>query len=208
MVIFSRLELLNQRQLLNQAIFGKSLLERQLAFLLNAVRKMTFDITSSWKMVLNKDRIAILSLTETMSKDANYIIELTKIQPETSIATVKKENTAGLTIPKIELIELKINQNKFEIPVTHSFNIDNTIESFEIYYKEVLKYVEKMINFQRLVKKIKKTRRQLTMLERDLIPELKSNISLIRFTLNQRELDDKIRIMKIAKKISTKKYNS
>ena len=33
MVVFSRLELLNQRQLLEQALFGKSLLERQLAYL-------------------------------------------------------------------------------------------------------------------------------------------------------------------------------
>ncbi len=49
MVIFSRLELLNQRQLLRQAIFGKSLLEKQLAFLLSAIRKISFDITTSWQ---------------------------------------------------------------------------------------------------------------------------------------------------------------
>ena len=205
MVTFSRLELLNQRQLLEQAIFGKSLLERQLAYLLNAVRKMSMDITSSWKKLMDKDKIALITLADSISKEPNYIEEIAKIQPEISFANVIKEQTGGLTIPKIELVELQKREPKMNIPITNSLSIDNAIESFEGYYNEILKYVEQMINFQRLVKKIKKTRRQLTMLETDLIPELRENIELIRFVLNQRELEDKIRLMKISKKLSLNK---
>lgn len=205
MVIFSRLELLNQRQLLQQAIFGKSLLERQLAFLLSAIRKASFDITTSWKKLIDKDKIAMVALAGAFSKESNYTEQIVKIQPEISLANVIKEQTGGLTIPKIEIVEVRKQEPKFEIPITNSLALDNTIESFEGYYNEILKYVDQMITFQRLLKKIKKTRRQLTMLETDLIPELKENIKLIRFTLNQRELEDKIRLMKISKKISNKK---
>lgn len=207
MVVFSRLELLNQKQLLQQAIFGKSLLERQLAFLLSAIRKASFDITTSWKKLMDKDKIAMVALAGALSKESNYIEQIVKIQPEISLANVIKEQTGGFTVPKIELVEVRKQERKAEIPITNSLALDNTLESFEDYYNEILKYVDEMITFQRLLKKIKKTRRQLTMLEIDLIPELKENIKLIRFTLNQRELEDKIRLMKVSKKISNKKLD-
>lgn len=203
MVVFSRLELLNQRQLLEQAQLGYMLLERQLAFLLNRVRKMSIDISTSWKSLMEKDRKAMESLADSVSKEPNYIQELAKLQPEISMVNILKEQTAGLTIPKIEIVQMQKHINN-DIPITVSLTIDNTINSFENYYNEILNYIERMINFQRLITKIKKTRRQLTMLENDLIPELKENIKLIRFTLNQRELEDKIRLMKISKKISGK----
>ena len=203
LVVFSRLELLNQRQLLSQAQLGHSLLERQLAFLLNTIRKMSIDISSSWKSLMEKDRQAIESLADAVTKEPNYMEELAKIQPEISMANVVKEHTAGLTIPKIEIIQIQ-KETTANIPVTVSFAIDKSIDVFELYYNEILNYVDRMINFQRLVTKIRKTRRQLTMLENDLIPELKENIKLIRFTLNQRELEDKIRLMKISKKFKEK----
>ena len=203
LVVFSRLELLNQRQLLSQAQLGHSLLERQLAFLLNTIRKMSIDISSSWKSLMEKDRQAIESLADAFSKEPNYMEELAIIQPEISMANVVKEQTAGLTIPKIETIQIQ-KETTTNIPVTVSFAIDKSIDTFELYYNEILNYVDRMINFQRLVTKIRKTRRQLTMLENDLIPELKENIKLIRFTLNQRELEDKIRLMKISKKFKEK----
>lgn len=205
MVVFSRLELLNQRQLLEQALFGKSLLERQLAYLLSSIRKISFDITTSWKKLMERDKSAMIALAGSLSKESNYIEQIVKIQPEISIATVIKEQMGGLTIPKIQLLEVRKQENNFNIPITNSLVLDYTIESFEGYYNEILKYVDQMITFQRLIKKIKKTRRQLTMLETGLIPELKENIELIRFTLNQRELEDKIRLMKISQKLSSKK---
>lgn len=205
MVIFSRLELLNQRQLLRQAIFGKSLLEKQLAFLLSAIRKISFDITTSWKKLMDKDKIAMVALAGALSKESNYIEQIVKIQPEISLVNVIKERTGGLTIPKIDLVKVRKQERNLAIPITNSLSLDSTIEAFEAYYNEILKYVDQMITFQRLLKKIKKTRRQLTMLETDIIPELKESIKLIRFTLNQRELEDKIRLMKISRKISKKK---
>ena len=179
LVVFSRLELLNQRQLLSQAQLGHSLLERQLAFLLNTIRKMSIDISSSWKSLMEKDRQAIESLADAVSKEPNYMEELAKIQPEISMANVVKEQTAGLTIPKIETIQIQ-KETTTNIPVTVSFAIDKSIDTFELYYNEILNYVDRMINFQRLVTKIRKTRRQLTMLENDLIPELKEYIIVSR----------------------------
>ena len=154
---------------------------------------------------MERDKSAMIALARSLSKESNYIEQIVKIQPEISIATVIKEQMGGLTIPKIQLLEVRKQENNFNIPITNSLVLDYTIESFEGYYNEILKYVDQMITFQRLIKKIKKTRRQLTMLETGLIPELKENIELIRFTLNQRELEDKIRLMKISQKLSSKK---
>ncbi len=152
-----------------------------------------------------KDKISMVALAGALSKESNYIEQIVKIQPEISLVNVIKERTGGLTIPKIDLVKVRKQERNLAIPITNSLSLDSTIEAFEAYYNEILKYVDQMITFQRLLKKIKKTRRQLTMLETDIIPELKESIKLIRFTLNQRELEDKIRLMKISRKISKKK---
>lgn len=200
MSVFSRLELLNQKELLEQAIFGKELLEKQLAYLLSSLRKMSRDITTSWKILMEKDSTAIRTMANAISEESSYIEQTAKVQPEKTIANVVKEQTAGLTIPKVEIID--VQKKKEFIPITVSFSIDTTIDEFEDYYNEILNYVDRIINLQRLVKKIKKTRRQLTMLEEKVIPELQVNIDKILFTLNQRELEEKIRLMKVSKKFS------
>lgn len=203
MVVFSRLELLNQKELLEQAIFGKELLEKQLSYLLSSLRKMSQDITTSWKKLMEKDSLAIRTMANAISEETSFIEQTAKVQPEKTIAYVIKEQTAGLTIPKVEIIEVQKNK-EISIPITVSFSIDATIDEFEDYYNEILNYVDRIINLQRLVKKIKKTRRQLTMLEEKVIPELQVNMNMILFTLNQRELEEKIRLMKVSKKMSNK----
>lgn len=203
MVVFSRIELLNQQELLEQAIFGKDLLEKQLAYLLNSLRKMSQDITTSWRKLMEKDSTAISSMATAISEETSFIEQTAKLQPEKTIANVVKEQAGGLTIPKVQIVDVNKNKER-SIPVTVSFSIDYTVDAFIDYYNEILNYVDRIINLQRLVKKIKKTRRQLSMLEKEVIPELRFNIRTILFTLNQRELEEKIRLMKVSKKFSNK----
>ena len=105
---------------------------------------------------MERDKTAMISLAGSLSKESNYVEQIVKIQPEISIANVIKEQTGGLMIPKIQLIEVRKQENS--IPITNSLFLDETIESFEEYYNEILKYVDQMITFQRLIKKIKKTK--------------------------------------------------
>ena len=102
-----------------------------------------------------------------------------------------------MTIPKILSIDMnKENTAEYIFPINFASTSEDSAKKIQQLYMELIHYVKDVLPILRLVKEIQLTRRKIMYVEEQYIPEIKNKITELTFNLNQRELEEKIRIRK------------
>lgn len=104
----------------------------------------------------------------------------------------------GIPIPEIESKELvrAFNARGYN-PVTTSSRVDETAGAFEKVLDQALKIASQETRLKRLGEEIRKTSRRVNALEQILIPILKSEVTFIMRTLEERSREDTFRLKRL-----------
>ena len=197
----SRIELLEQKKNLSQALLWLDLLEKKLKELIEKLRSLAKNASEVWEKLVKLDEQAIESYGIALAENGLVIEFLAQQQPHERFGKVNLASAYGMTIPKV----LSVDMNKEEsaghvFPINFSSSIEDTAKNFEQLYIELMRYIKDVLPMLRIAKEIQLTRRKIMYVEEQYIPEIKNKIGEITFNLNQRELEEKIRIRKFRNK--------
>ncbi len=195
-ITVSRVELLHQKKLLEQAQLGKELLEERLVALLTELKEMARDLSGTWNELVEQDLRTMTAYNHALSQEGGVIESLAGFQSSELGGKIEKAIAFGTVIPKIVTTEIITKEGDRYIPVTVSSSVDVAARKFETLYSQMLTYAEKITVLQRLATEIRKTRRRMMVLEEIIIPETKVNLATIEFGLNEREREEQVRIRK------------
>lgn len=196
MTDISRVELLKQKELLSRAIHGTSLIEERLSKLMEEFKAIAKRISLHMNELTEIDLNAMKSLGAAISDDGTQLDHVVKSISQDISIQIEKIKVFGIDIPDIpETLyrpdkPLDIQLISLPSSVTHS------ISQFENLFYAQIDYVRQIIVLQRLGREIKKTRRQLMVLENDVIPSIKATIAQINLILDEREREEQIRLRK------------
>ena len=193
----SRIELLEQKKNLNEAVLWLDLLEKRLKGLIEKLRSLAKDASEVWEKLVRLDDEAINSYGIALAENGPVIELLANEQPHERFGKVNLASAYGMTIPKILSIDMnKENTAEYIFPINFASSTEDSAKKFEQLYMELIHYVKDVLPILRLVKEIQLTRRKIMYVEEQYIPEIKNKITELTFNLNQRELEEKIRIRK------------
>lgn len=199
MIIASRVQLLKDIEELKRAELSLYLLEEKLSSLLQKIKEIARDVTLTWDELILKDQTAILSLINSMIKEEHKLI-FRKNNPKVKLKIpIERETIHGVTIPRLGKISYIKIKDVMVNDIMQSLSTYETINDYNELIKSILIYCEQLIILQKLSNELKKTRRQYMVLKQMILPELKFEINLINDVLDQREMEEQIRLRKFRK---------
>ena len=197
----SRIELLEQKKNLSQALLWLDLLEKKLKELIEKLRSLAKNASEVWEKLVKLDEQAIESYGIALAENGLVIEFLAQQQPHERFGKVNLASAYGMTIPKVLSVDMNKEESSGHVfPINFSSSIEDTAKNFEQLYIELMRYIKDVLPMLRIAKEIQLTRRKIMYVEEQYIPEIKNKIGEITFNLNQRELEEKIRIRKFRNK--------
>ncbi len=111
---------------------------------------------------------------------------------------IRDKHVWGIPIPEIEQKELvrAFNARGYN-PATTSSRVDETAEAFEKILNQALKIASQETRLKRLGEEIRKTSRRVNALEQILIPILRTEVTFILRTLEERSREDTFRLKRL-----------
>jgi V/A-type H+-transporting ATPase subunit D len=111
---------------------------------------------------------------------------------------IRDKHVWGIPIPEIEQKELvrAFNARGYS-PATTSARVDETAEAFEKILNHALKIASQETRLKRLGEEIRKTSRRVNALDQILIPILRTEVTFIMRTLEERSREDTFRLKRL-----------
>ena len=107
----------------------------------------------------------------------------------------KKTSIMSVDVPKIELKQMVEPRITYSFHGTHPI-LDDVVLSLAHNLDKLIKLAALDKRVRILIKEIEKTKRRVNAIEHILIPEIKSDIKVVRMKISEAELSNTIRIMK------------
>jgi V/A-type H+/Na+-transporting ATPase subunit D len=195
----TRMNLLLKKGQIKIAVEGVKLLKSKR----DALIKEFFSVMDT--VILSRDELS------NVCQEAMNILNLAKaLEGEVSLESValgttrnlelaiKDKHVWGIPIPEIEDRELvrAFNARGYN-PATVSTRVDETAEAFEKILNQALKIASQETRLKRLGEEIRKTSRRVNALEQILIPILRSEVTFILRTLEERSREDTFRLKRL-----------
>jgi len=194
MVTTSRIELLKQKKLLGRAELGIELLEERLASLLDEFKRLVREISVSFDELVDFDREAISILGLAIADEGNLVRDLSKQVDKSTKVDLQSVKVYGLDIPILPRTTPEFKSQTHQFPLSVSSAVDFSAERFFKLYFSYLTYIDQVIFLHRLGSEIRRTRRQIMVLENDITPNLRSAILQIELVLEEREREEQVRL--------------
>ncbi|MFW9998688.1 MAG: V-type ATP synthase subunit D [Candidatus Hermodarchaeota archaeon] len=195
----SKTNLINLRKRLNFAQKGENFLELRREQLIILLRSIWKDYNKSRKefLTLFKESMKLLNLTyEEMGKNELFLISnLSRIQYKPTIEIFYKK-VVGITNPQIsyELIqEEKLPAYTFD---NTSHYLDDLIKSLKSFFNKIIEFSEIEDLLLKQAINFKKINRRINGLKNIIIPQLQSNIKLIKDILEEVDRENYVRLKK------------
>ena len=192
----SRINLLDQIAMLEKAHISIELLEERLINLLQEIKKLARALGINQEELINMDKNSMYTLGIALAEEGDIISDLAEIADDDVRLVVERERKFGIDLPLLLNSTITPSKNKIKIPLMMSSSIASVRDQFEQLFFAYINYIEQMILIQRLGREIVKTRRQIMVLEHQVVPSLNATIAQIKLILDEREREEHVRLRK------------
>ncbi len=192
----TRMELLRLKRRLDLAKRGHKLLKDKQDELMRQLRNMIDEVKDS-RLTIEREFQSILR---------NFIMAKAKMGPgQTEEALYMPTKKISVTVEEKNLMSVKVPVYKREVEgniipygyLNTSGSMDQALISFDKFLEQLLNLAEKEKTVQLLADEIQETRRRVNALEYKLIPEFEKNIKYISMKLEENEMANTVRLMKL-----------
>lgn len=192
----TRMELLRLKRRLDLAKRGHKLLKDKQDELMRQLRNMIDEVKDS-RLTIEREFQSILR---------NFIMAKAKMGPgQTEEALYMPTKKISVTVEEKNLMSVKVPVYKREVEgniipygyLNTSGSMDQALISFDKFLEQLLNLAEKEKTVQLLADEIEETRRRVNALEYKLIPEFEKNIKYISMKLEENEMANTVRLMKL-----------
>ncbi len=202
----NRSELLRVKSKISMAKKGHSLLKKKRDGLVMDFFKLLENAKDLRSEMIETFKQAKKSLTKT--RILSYDLELklySKTTKGRNLVDFQSKNIMGLSVPQIKSEFAKRDLIERQKTVYSSYTMDETISKYEDLVRQIIVVAEVETAMIRLLKEIEKTKRRVNGLEFNILPQLESQQSFVKLSLEELERDSLIALKKIKGKIDSKK---
>ena len=194
----TRSELLARRGQISLATGGRDLLKEKRAALMREFNRLSANALSAMKDLERRSVDARASLSEAVALDGPEAVGSAALAATGDIGVgLTSKSVAGVQIVELEHdpVGRARTERGYSLAATTP-RIDGVAEGFESVLEGLLDFVAVELSLRRLAEEITRTTRRVNALEHVVIPRLKEERNYIAMVLDERELENRTRLMR------------
>ncbi|NYF16571.1 V/A-type H+-transporting ATPase subunit D [Microbacterium sp. AK009] len=199
----TRSELLARRGQVTLAVNGRALLAEKRTALMREFTRLTQSVVSGMQGLEERARTARASLAEATALDGPETVGSAAMAATGEISVgLRSRNVAGVAIIELEHDPVARRRNdRGYSPTATTPRVDAAAEAFESLIESLLDIVALELSLRRLAEEITRTTRRVNALEHVVIPRLEEERNYIAMVLNERELENRTRLMRAKNRV-------
>ena len=194
----TRSELLARRTRIGLAVQGRDLLKEKRTALMREFDRLSANAVAAMKDLEERARGARASLSEAVALDGPEAVGSVALaaRGEVGVGLVSK-SVAGVQIVELEHdpVGRARTERGYSLSATTP-RIDGVAEGFESVLDGLLDFVAVELSLRRLAEEITRTTRRVNALEHRVVPGLEDERDYIAMVLDERELENRVRLMR------------
>lgn len=203
----TRSELLARRAQIGLAAQGRDLLKEKRTALMREFDRLSATVMAAMKDLEGRASAARGSLSEAVALDGPEVVGSAALAATGEIGVeLKTKNVAG--VPIVELGHEPVGRARigrgYSLTATTP-RVDRTAEDFESVVESLLDIVAVELSLRRLAEEITRTTRRVNALDNVVIPRLEAERDYIAMVLDERELENRVRLMRAKAKAEEQK---
>ncbi len=172
---------------------------RQFLIQINEYKKLLEEVSKNWLLILaNFNRVKLYHYKDDLKE--KFLVPAT-----TYDLTYSRQSIMSVNVPKIIINDIKKPTLTYSLFKTHP-GLDDTVALLAKLLPSIIKLAEEDKKNRILIKEIEKTKRRVNAIEHLIIPEIESNIKVVRMKISDAERSNTVRIMK-SKELILRKSN-
>jgi V/A-type H+/Na+-transporting ATPase subunit D len=194
----TRSELLVRRAQIGLAVGGRDLLKEKRTALMREFDRLSRNAVAAMKDLEERSRTARSSLSETVALDGPEAVGSAALAARGEIGVgLATKSVAGVRIVELEHdpVGRARTDRGYSLAATTP-RIDGVAEGFEAVLEGLLDFVAVELSLRRLAEEITRTTRRVNALEHVVIPRLEAEKDYISMVLDERELENRVRLMR------------
>ena len=194
----TRSELLARRTQIGLAVQGRDLLKEKRTALMREFNRLSADAVAAMKDLEGRAGEARASLSEAVALDGPEAVGSAALAAEGEVGVgLKSKSVAGVEIVELEHdpVGRARTDRGYSLAATTP-RTDEVAESFETVLDGLLDFVAVELSLRRLAEEITRTTRRVNALEHVVVPRLEAERDYITMVLNERELENRVRLMR------------
>ncbi|MBR9699528.1 V-type ATP synthase subunit D [Candidatus Woesearchaeota archaeon] len=193
----TRMELLKTRKRIDMADRGHKLLKQKRDALIMEFFKVLKEIKEARGKIAGELGKARASLYNAIAIEGRVDIDRLSLGlAEDSTFHISQEKIMGVTVPKIDKLEVKYQWPGY---FDQSVELDNALVKYRALFPSIMTLAEKQLKLKKLADHIQKTKRRVNSLEFHTLPRLKKTAKRISFRLEERAREEfsRLKVIKV-----------
>ena len=206
----TRSELLARRARIGLAVQGRDLLKEKRTALMREFDRLSRNALAAMKDLEERARSARGALSETVALDGPEAVGSAALASRGEIGVgLKSKSVAGVKIVELEHdpVGRARTERGYSLAATTP-RIDGVAEGFETVLDGLLDFVAVELSLRRLAEEITRTTRRVNALEHVVVPRLEGERDFIAMVLDERELENRVRLMRAKARADEKARSS
>ena len=199
----TRSKLLARRARIGLASQGRDLLTEKRTALIAEFQRISADVLAGLDDLQRLAGEAAAALAETAAAEGPALRSAASLQQRELAAEVRTRTVAGVEIAEISAEPARRGRAERGLGLlSASPRLDRVADRYEAVVQRLLEFAAAELSLRRLAGEIRRTTRQINGLEQTVIPRLEAERDAIALVLDDRELEDRVRLRRARSRAS------